>query len=214
MGWRFVQDMSRLQKSRALNEGTAGKGASPPAPEPPVPLDGVYQPSTNPPTASGGDSQTNPEATLPDSVSKPIPDSSIPDGVSQPVLDARISTGASNVAMEVVTHEEKMKQSDAAEPQSTKEHPDAGLEVEQPQTLQVASPKGRRRLTLQRSCSMNDLDDLCRKEERPQTPPPAQESSDKVNSMQEASLLLPLKKVWLEKSFDAAACTQAANVVS
>ena len=173
-----------------------------------VPLDGVIQhndggvsqPLSNP-SIPGNVSQSIPDASIPDGLPQPISNSSAPDGVPQPIpeapmldgvspqpiteSDAPIPAAVSSVAMEPVAMKET-KHRDVVEPPPAKEQVDRKVHhrTEKPQILEVVglkdSPKGSRKMALQRSCSMNDVDELSCDEGSPQNQHLPRKSSSEV----------------------------------
>lgn len=169
----------------------------------PDPDGGVSQPHSNPPIP-GSVFQSIPDTSVPDGlpqlISNPsVPESSVPqpildapmlNGVSlQPIIesDAQIPTTVSSVAMEPVVVKEK-KQCNVVEPPPAKEQLDSKVDcqTEKPQILHVEglkdSPKSSRKTALQRSCSVNDVDELCCQEESSQTQHLPRKSSNEVYS--------------------------------
>ena len=179
-----------------------------------VPLDGVIQhkpdadshvsqPLSNPPIP-GSVSQPIPDASIPDGLPQPVSNSSVPDGLPQPIPEAPMLDGVSpqpitesdapavsNVAMEPVAVEE-VKQRDVAEPPPAKEQVDSKVDyrTEKPQVVEVVglkdSPKGSRKMALQRSCSVNDVDELCCQEESPPTHNLPRRTSNEVTKISPA----------------------------
>lgn len=178
---------------------------SKPLPVPPKPGSGS-QPISDA-SVPDGLPQPIPDRSIPDDVPQPIPDAPMLDGVSQPIpgvsilddvtpqpiADAQIPSGVTSVAMGLVAVEE-MKYHDVVEAQPAKEHVGSKVDhgTENPQMVQVVgitdSPKGRRKMALQRSCSVNDLDNLGCEEESPQTKPQPQKSSNEVTKLLPATV--------------------------
>ena len=166
---QFVPDITRLQNSRALDLATQGKleEAVLPPPDPPLPLDGI------PDQPEPDESVPTQPATAQPILEEPVPDKPVLDCVCPVVPDAPVLDGTNNLPLEQPTKEDILE-----EPQPSQQQPDNQMDCDPtgPQTLQVAtatgSPSQRKRLTFQRSCSMNDLDDFLRHEESPPPKPP------------------------------------------
>lgn len=176
-----------MQKSRALEEAVVrkGEGAASPPPDLPPPLNGFEQPIPDAPIPNRFH-QPSPDPPVLDCVCEPVQDTP---SICPPIPDELIQRDdTSNLSPKQPTDRER-EQCDAAELElvTAKQQPTGGEQdhgAETAQTLQAAtvteSPRERRRLKLQRSCSMNDLDELSQNHEAHQTKPP--NSTDQVSS--------------------------------